>query len=103
VQLRCSGAVIYFPILYAQQSIGDSSTSTLKRGEPLSAAALQNVLYRTVFQLWVASWPADTIVNRRLSDRIRKLCALAVAADRDDERELILAELQSALHEHNKR
>lgn len=39
-------------------------------------------------------------VNRRLADRIRELCALAVAARHEDEREIILAELSSALHEH---
>jgi hypothetical protein len=42
-------------------------------------------------------------VNRRLEDRIRELCALAVAACHDDERDLILAELRSALHEHTGR
>jgi hypothetical protein len=29
-------------------------------------------------------------VNRRLEDRVRELCALAVVARRDDERDLIL-------------
>jgi len=42
-------------------------------------------------------------VNRRLEDRIRKLCALATVARHDDERELILAELKAALHEHAER
>ena len=41
-------------------------------------------------------------MNRRLQDRIRELCALAVACH-DDERDLILAELRSALHEHTAR
>jgi hypothetical protein len=40
------------------------------------------------------------VVNRRLEDRVRELCALAVVARRDDERNIILAELRSALHEH---
>jgi hypothetical protein len=43
------------------------------------------------------------VVNRRLADRIRELCALAVVARHDDERDLILAELRSALHEHSER
>jgi hypothetical protein len=38
-----------------------------------------------------------------LEDRIRKLCALAVASGRDDERKLILAELRGALRQHNHR
>ena len=42
-------------------------------------------------------------MNRRLEDRIRDLCALAVAASDDDERELILADLMAALREHNHR
>ena len=42
-------------------------------------------------------------MNRRLEDRIRKLCALATVARHDDERELILAELKAALHEHAER
>jgi hypothetical protein len=42
-------------------------------------------------------------VNRRLEDRIRELCALAILARHDDERELILAELKAALHEHAER
>jgi hypothetical protein len=42
-------------------------------------------------------------VKRRLADRIRELCALAVAACHDDEREIILVELRSALQEHMRR
>ena len=42
-------------------------------------------------------------MNRRLEDRIRELCALAVVTRRDDERKLILAELSGALHDHNQR
>ena len=42
-------------------------------------------------------------MNRRLQDRIYELCALAVAARHDDEREIILAELRSALREHTAR
>lgn len=41
--------------------------------------------------------------ERRLEDRIRELCALAVGARRDDERELILAEFRCALREQNQR
>jgi hypothetical protein len=40
-------------------------------------------------------------VNGRLEDRIRALCALAVAACQEHERKLILAELRVALREHN--
>jgi hypothetical protein len=47
--------------------------------------------------------PSGYCVNRRLQDRIRELCALAVAARHDDERDSILAELRSALHEHTDR
>jgi hypothetical protein len=39
-------------------------------------------------------------VNRQFENRIRELCALAIATRRDDERELILSELQAALHAH---
>jgi hypothetical protein len=42
-------------------------------------------------------------VNRRLEDRIRALCVLAVVACQDDEHALILAELTGALREHNQR
>jgi hypothetical protein len=42
-------------------------------------------------------------VKRRLADQIRELCALAVTARHDDEREIILAELRSALEEHVRR
>ena len=42
-------------------------------------------------------------MNRRLEDRIRALCALAVAACQEHERKLILAELRVALREHNQR
>ena len=42
-------------------------------------------------------------MNRRLEDRIRKLCALAVVTRHDDERELLLTELKAALHEHAER
>jgi len=42
------------------------------------------------------------VVNRRLQDRIRELCALAVACHDDDERDSTLAELTGALREHNK-
>jgi hypothetical protein len=38
-----------------------------------------------------------------LEDRIRELCALAVEARDDDDRDLILAELRSALREHTAR
>jgi hypothetical protein len=41
-------------------------------------------------------------VNRRLEDRIRELCAQVVTA-REDELPHIVAELKSALREHNKR
>ena len=47
--------------------------------------------------------PIGYVVNRRLQDRIHELCALAVAARHDDEREIILAELRSALREHTAR
>jgi len=43
------------------------------------------------------------VVNRRLQDRIRELCALALACHDDDERDSILAELRSALREHTAR
>ena len=49
------------------------------------------------------SIPIGYVVNRRLQDRIRELCALAVACHDDDERDSILAELRSALHEHTAR
>jgi hypothetical protein len=39
---------------------------------------------------------------RRLEDRIRELCALAVAAE-DPELEIVLAQLQAALREHTER
>jgi hypothetical protein len=39
---------------------------------------------------------------RRLEDRIRELCAMAVTAEQP-ELEIILAELQSALREHTER
>ena len=39
---------------------------------------------------------------RRLEDRIRELCALAVAAE-DPELEMVLAELQAALRQHTER
>ena len=39
---------------------------------------------------------------RRLEDRIRELCALAVAAE-DPELEVVLAELQAALRQHTER
>jgi len=42
-------------------------------------------------------------VNRRLEDRIRELCAGAIAVQNEDELQPILAELRSALHEHGKR
>ena len=42
-------------------------------------------------------------MNRRLEDRIRALCAIAIACKRDDERELVLAELTAALREHAER
>jgi hypothetical protein len=42
-------------------------------------------------------------VNRQFEDRIRDLCALAITTRRDDERELILSELQAALHAHVER
>lgn len=42
-------------------------------------------------------------MNRRLEDRIRKLCALAVVTRHDDERELLLTELKAALREHAER
>lgn len=42
-------------------------------------------------------------MNRRLEDRIRELCALAIASNRDDERELLLAELTATLREHAER
>ncbi len=42
-------------------------------------------------------------VNRRLEDQIRDLCALAVVVRHDDERELVLAELRSALSKHTER
>jgi hypothetical protein len=42
-------------------------------------------------------------VKRRLEDRIRELCALAVAAQEENERKLTLAELRGALREHNQR
>jgi hypothetical protein len=46
---------------------------------------------------------SDYCVNRRLADQIRELCALAISTRHDDEREMILAELRSALHEHTAR
>ena len=42
-------------------------------------------------------------MKRRLADQICELCALAVTARHDDEREIILAELRSALEEHVRR
>jgi hypothetical protein len=42
-------------------------------------------------------------VNRRLEDRIRQLCALAVEERPKDEHQLILAELRAALREINDR
>jgi hypothetical protein len=42
-------------------------------------------------------------MNRRLEDRIRLLCAGAIAAGNDDELHRILAELKSALQEQGKR
>lgn len=42
-------------------------------------------------------------MNRRLDDRIHELCARATVTRNDDELQLILAELQSALREHGKR
>jgi hypothetical protein len=39
---------------------------------------------------------------RRLEDRIRELCALAVSAE-EPELEIVLAELQAALREHTER
>jgi alkylhydroperoxidase/carboxymuconolactone decarboxylase family protein YurZ len=56
---------------------------------------LPYVPYRTVPIGRVAS----RILNRRLEDRIRELCALAIMASRDDERRII-AQLRSALKEH---
>jgi hypothetical protein len=43
------------------------------------------------------------LVNRRLEDRIRELCAAAVAARHDHEREIILTELRAALRQHTAR
>ena len=42
-------------------------------------------------------------MNRRLEDRIRELCAGAIAARNEDDLQPILVELKSALHEHGKR
>ena len=42
-------------------------------------------------------------VNRRIEDRIRELCSLAIASKRDDERESLLEELTAALREHAQR
>ena len=42
-------------------------------------------------------------MNRRLEDRIRLLCAEAIAPQNDDELRRILAELKSALRENGKR
>jgi hypothetical protein len=38
-----------------------------------------------------------------LEDRIRELCALAVATQEEEGRKLILAELRGALRQHNQR
>jgi hypothetical protein len=42
-------------------------------------------------------------VNRRLEDRIRQLCALAVEERPKEDHELVLAELRAALREVNDR
>jgi hypothetical protein len=65
---------------------------------------LRNVLYRTVTERvedWRHFWP-NSSMRRRLEDRIRDLCAEALAAQ---EAELgpTLSKLRSALHEHNER
>ena len=70
--------------------------------EAVSEKVIQNARYRPTLQLWIAS-RVGLSVNRRLEDRIRELCALAVVTRQDDERELILAELMGALREHNQR
>jgi hypothetical protein len=42
-------------------------------------------------------------MNRRLEDRIRELCAAAIAAQNEDQLRPILLELKSALHEHGEK
>jgi hypothetical protein len=43
------------------------------------------------------------VSGRRLEDRIRELCAKAIAAPGGDELEPALSELKAALHEHTER
>lgn len=44
-----------------------------------------------------------TVLNRRLEDRIRELCAKAVVTRDEEELSLILAQLRAALRENGKR
>ena len=46
---------------------------------------------------------AVSVPKRRLDDRILELCNQARADQSADELDTIIADLQSALHEHNKR
>jgi len=47
---------------------------------------------------------AESIVNSRLEDRIRRLCRALIATDDDvDEFPFLAAELKSSLKEHNER
>jgi hypothetical protein len=51
---------------------------------------------------WVQSFGV-IVTKRRLDDRIRELCDQALAAQSAPEWEAIIADLQSALREHNER
>ena len=51
---------------------------------------------------WVESF-GGSVPKRRLDDRIRELCDQAREPQSDDELDTIIADLQSALHEHNER
>ena len=51
---------------------------------------------------WVESFGVS-VKKRRLDDRIRELCEQARADQSTDELDTIIADLQSALHEHNER
>ena len=65
---------------------------------------IQCVWYRTILRRCanLRAPLAQSPMLRRLEDRIRELCALAVTAE-EPELEIVLSELQSALREHTER
>jgi hypothetical protein len=51
----------------------------------------------------IASFLASHLLDRRLEDRIRRLCAVAVSVTDPADANAVLQQLSSALHEHVQR